>query len=36
MYLSISEFGEGIDDDTEDEVETDGRDDDEERKLVDG
>jgi len=35
LYLSVAQFGEGVDDNSKDEVESDRGDDDEERHLVD-
>ena len=34
-YLEVSEFGEGVDDDTEDDVQADGGDEDEEGEMID-
>ena len=35
-HLEVPEFGEGVDDDTEDDVEADGGEEDEESEVVDG
>lgn len=35
LYLQISKFGKRVDDDTEDDVETNSRDEDEERDVID-